>query len=416
MLDLTFIRQNPEKIKKSTQEKGVDPKLIDQLLEADKNRRELINQVEKLKQERNQLHQNLKEKPGIDVIEKGRQLREKINKLEPELKKLKEEFQSLMLRIPNPPANDVKAGKDESENQVIKKWGWPAEFDFKVKDHLELGEDLGLIDMARAAKVSGTRFAYLKNDLVLLEFALVQFAIEVLVKEGFIPIIPPVLIKKEAMRGMGYMEHGGEEDMYVLNKDNLVLVGTSEQTIGPMHKDEVFDSKKLPLRYAAFSTCFRREAGSYGQDTRGILRLHQFDKLEMFSFTKPEKSDKEHEYLLSLEEKLFQALKIPYQVVKLCSGDLGVPSARTYDLEAWLPGQKKYREVTSASTTTDFQARRLNIKYNDGRETDYAHMLNGTAFAIGRTMIAILENCQQKDGTVKIPQVLQKYVGKEVIK
>jgi len=415
MLDLAFIHQNPEKIKKSTQEKGVDPKLVDQLLEVDKKRRELINQVEKLKQERNQLHQNLKEKPGTNVIEKGRQLREKVNKLEPELKKLKEKFQSIMFQIPNPPADDVKAGKDESENEAIRKWGEPTKFDFKPKDHLEIGEKLNLIDVKRAAKVSGSRFAYLKSDLVLLEFALVQLALKTLIKEGFIPIIPPVIIKKEAMRGMGYLEHGGEEDMYVLDKDNLVLVGTSEQTVGPMHKDEVLDSKKLPLRYLAFSTCFRRESGTYGKDTRGILRVHQFNKVEMFSFTKPEDSDKELEHLLSLEEKLFQALEIPYQVVKMCSGDLGAPAAKKYDLEAWLPGQNKYREVTSASTTTDFQARRLNIKYNDGQETNYVHMLNGTAVAMGRTIIAILENYQQKDGSVKIPKILQEYVGKEVI-
>jgi len=414
MLDLAFIRQNPEKIKKSTQEKGVEPKLVDQLLEVDKKRRDLISQVEKLKQERNQLRQNLKEKPGADVIEKGRQLRKKVNKLEPELKETNEKFQALMLQIPNPPAEDVKAGKDENDNEVIRKWGKVPKFDFKPKDHLEIGEKLGLIDVKRAAKVSGSRFAYLKNDLVLLEFALVQFAFKTLIKEGFIPVIPPVMIKKETMQGMGYLEHGGEEDMYVLDKDNLVLVGTSEQAIGPMHKDEVLEAKKLPLRYLAFSSCFRREAGTYGKDTKGILRVHQFDKVEMFSFTKPEGSDKEHEYLLSLEEKLFQELEIPYQVVKMCSGDLGAPAARKYDLEAWLPGQKKYREVTSTSTTTDFQARRLNIKWHDGQRTNYVHMLNGTAFA-GRTMIAILENYQQKDGSVKVPQVLQKYVGKEVI-
>jgi len=212
---------------------------------------------------------------------------------------------------------------------------------------------------------------------------------------------------------MGYLEHGGEEDMYVFEKDGLVLTGTSEQAIGPMHANETL--KDLPLRYVGFSSCFRRESGSYGKDTRGVLRVHQFDKVEMFSFTKPEDSDKEHEYLLSLEEKLFAALEIPYQVVKMCSGDLGAPAARKYDLEAWMPGQGEYREVTSTSTTTDFQARRLNIKYQSGGKTEYVHTLNGTAFAIGRTIIAIMENYQQEDGSVEIPEVLRKWVGKDKI-
>ena len=325
----------------------------------------------------------------------------------------------MLRQIPNLPAADVKTGKDESENEIIKKWGEPTKFLFEPKDHLAIGEALGIIDIERAAKVSGTRFYYLKGAGVVLEMALIQLALKTLTKEGFIPVIPPVLIKKQAMAGMGYLEHGGEEDMYVLEKDGLFLVGTSEQSIGPMHMDEVLDGKKLPLRYMGFSTCFRREAGAYGKDTRGILRVHQFDKVEMFSFTKPEESDKEHEFLLSLEEKLFQSLGIPYQVLKMCSGDLGAPAARKYDLEAWMPGQGKYREVTSTSTCTDYQSRRLNIKYREIKDqkpaTNYVHILNGTAFAIGRTLIAILENNQQEDGSVLIPEVLRDYTGFEKI-
>lgn len=411
MLGIQFIRDQAKTVKKAAKDKGLNPQVVDRVLELDKQRRELLVKVEELRGERNKL--------GKKDVEKGREIKKQLNDLEPQLKKVEADFKEMLFRVPNLPAKDVKVGRDESKNEKIRKWGKPDEqfkTKFKIKNHLELGQTLGIIDVERAAKASGARFGYLKGDAVLLEFALVNFALEILTKKGFIPIIPPVLIKKQIMQGMGYLEHGGENEMYVLEKDGLVLVGTSEQSIGPMHMNEVFNAKDLPRRYVGFSTCFRREAGSYGKDTRGILRVHQFDKVEMFSFTKPEDGDKEHEYLLSLEEKLFQALKIPYQIVKMCTGDLGAPAARKYDLEAWMPGQGKYREVTSTSTTTDFQSRRLNIKYRDGNKTDYVHMLNGTAFAIGRTIIAIMENYQQKDGSIKVPEVLQKYVGKKVIK
>jgi seryl-tRNA synthetase len=244
-----------------------------------------------------------------------------------------------------------------------------------------------------------------------LEFALVQLALETLMKEGFIPVVPPVLIKTEVMRGLGYMENGGDEDMFHIEKDGFTLVGTAEHSIVPMHSDEVFLGKDLPRRYVGFSTAFRREAGSYGKDTKGILRVHQFDKVEMVSYVKEGEDDKEQDFLLSLEEKLFQALEVPYQVIKMCTGDLGFPAARKFDIEAWMPGQNKYREVTSVSTITDFQSRRLSIKYQDEIEKKYALILNGTAFAIGRTLIAVLENHQQEDGSVLIPKVLQKYMG-----
>ncbi len=408
MLDIDFIRKNPEKVKKGVGAKGLDPEMVDKVLDLDKKRRSLLEEVEKLRARRNKL---AKEKD----VEGGRKVKKELQNKEPELAKIKNEYKEALYLIPNLPAEDVFLGKDEAENEVLRQWGEQGKFDFKAKDHLELGEALDIIDVKRAAKVSGTRFGYLKGDAVLLEFGLVQYAFETLTKEGFIPIVPPVLIKKESMEGMGYMEHGGKEDMYILDKDSLVLVGTSEQSIGPMHAGEVFQAKDLPKRYLGFSACLRREAGTYGKDTRGILRVHQFDKVEMFSYTRPEDSDKEHEYLLSLEEKLFQALEIPYQIVKMCSGDLGAPAARKYDLEAWMPGQGKYREVTSTSNTTDFQARRLNIKYREKGKTDFVYTLNGTAFAIGRTIIAILENYQQKDGSIVIPKVLQKWVGKDRI-
>jgi seryl-tRNA synthetase len=408
MLDIKIIRKKPEIIQKSAKDKGIDID-INHILELDNKVRELDLIVQKLREERNKA---AKEKN----IEKGKQIKEKLDKEEKALNAVSEELTEWLYKIPNPAKKDVKVGKDESDNEILRKVGKIPEFKFKPKDHLELGERLNIIDVKSAAKVSGARFAYLKADAVLLEFALIQYGLETLIKEGFIPVIPPVLITKEITRGLGYMENGGEEDMYHLEKDDLYLVGTAEHSLVPMHKDEIFNKKDLPKRYVGFSTAFRREAGSYGKDTRGILRVHQFDKLEMISFVEQGQDDKEHEYLLSLEEKLFKALEIPYRVVKMCTGDLGFPASRKYDLEAWMPGQNKYREITSVSTVTDFQSRRLNIKYQDSGEKKYVNILNGTAFAIGRTIIAILENYQKEDGSIGVPKVLQKFLGKNVIK
>jgi len=408
MLDIKFIRENPKLVKDGTKSKGIELDL-DKLLKLDEECRTLDLSVQKLREERNIF---AKERN----IEKGKELKEKLEKEEKELQEKNGELNGLLLQIPNPPKKDVKVGKDESENEVIKKYKEPPKFTFTPKDHLELGEKLDIIDVERASKVSGARFGYLKNDGVLLELALVNLAMKILIKEGFVPVIPQTLIKKETMQGLGYMENGGEEDMYHLEKDDLYLVGTAEHSIVPMHMNEILNKKELPKRYVAFSSAFRREAGSYGKDTKGILRVHQFDKIEMVSYVAKDEDDKEHEYLLFLEEKLFQLLEIPYQVVKMCTGDLGFPAARKFDIEAWMPGQNKYREVTSVSTVTDFQARRLNIKYQDGNGKNYVNILNGTAFAIGRTIIAILENYQKEDGSVEIPKVLQKTLGKSVIK
>jgi seryl-tRNA synthetase len=408
MLDINFIRQNPEKVEEGARKKGFEPKLVDQVLKVDETRRQLIIEIDKFRQKRNLL--------GKKDIEEGKKIKEMLRRLEPDLKAVEEEFNNLMLQIPNLPADDVPGGKDESENVEVKKWGKPKKFSFKLKDHLELGELLDIIDVKRAGKVSGTRFGYLKNEAAILQFALINFTFDFLQREGFLPVIPPELIKNESMRGMGYLEHGGEEDMYVLDKDDLVLIGTAEQALGPMHADEVFESKDLPRRYLGFSSGFRREAGTYGKDTKGIFRVHHFHKIEMFSFTKPKEGDKEHQYFLSLEENLVQALEIPYQITQMCTGDLGHPAARKYDLNCWFPAEKKYRETHSTSTCTDYQARRLNIKFREGSKTDFVHTLNGTAFAIGRTILAILENHQQKDGSVLIPKLLQKYTGFDKIK
>jgi len=414
MLDIKFIRENSSKIQKAAKDKGIDID-IKHILEIDGKFRELSSKIQTLREERNVHSGVIKGKPTAEQLKKGKLLKEELEKLEENLAKLSEELNTLLLKIPNPAKEDVRVGKNDTENEILKKVGEPTKFSFKPKDHLELGENLDIIDVLRASKISGARFYFLKNDAVLLEFALREFAFELLIKEGFIPIIPPVMVKTEVMKGLGYMENGGDEDMYIFEKDDLVLVGTSEQSIVAMHKDEVLNSKDLPKRYVGFSTCFRREAGSYGKDTRGILRAHQFDKVEMVSFVRQGEDDREHEYLLSQEEKLLKALKIPYQVVKMCTGDLGFPAARKYDLEAWIPSEDKYREVTSTSTTTDFQARRLNIKYQEGNERNFVNILNGTAFST-RPIIAILENYQTQDGSINVPEVLQKYIGKNVIK
>jgi len=295
------------------------------------------------------------------------------------------------------------------------------EWDFEPKDYMALGQNLGIIDTESASKTSGSRFGYLKGGAALMEFALVKLAMETAAKHGFVPVVPPVMVKSEMMKAMGYIDrHEDQDETYFLEKDDLYLVGTSEQAIGPMYAGETFEENELPKRYVAFSTCFRREAGSYGKDTKGILRVHQFDKIEMFSFCAPENSKEEHELILSIEEELIQALKLPYHVLRICTGDLGSPAAAKYDIEVWLPSENKYRETHSTSNCTDFQARRLNVKYKHAtsdkkQETTFVNTLNGTAFAIGRILIAIIENYQQKDGSILVPKVLQDYVGAKKI-
>lgn len=425
MLDINFIRENQDKVKEGSEKKGFDPSIVDRVLKVDETRRQLIIEVDKFRQERNKLVHEGKANFAKASLAKGKKIKEMLRRLEPDLKAVEEEFKNLLSEIPNLPADDVPEGKDESENVEKKKWGKIPKFNFKVRDHLELGESLEMIDVKRAGKVSGTRFGYLKNEAVLLEFALINYAFDCLIKEGFTPTIPPALTQVSVFHKLGYSEHGGNEGYYLVydpkkenptEEANYYLVGTAEHSIIPYYMNEILKAEELPRRFVGFSTCFRREAGTYGKDTRGIFRVHQFDKIEMVSFTKPEDSDKEHEFLLSMEEKLTQALEIPYRVVKMCTGDLGAPVARKYDIECWIPSEGQYRETHSTSTCTDFQARRLNIKYRDGGKTEFVHTLNGTAFAIGRMIIAILENFQQKDGSVLIPKVLQKYTGFDKIK
>lgn len=403
MLDLKFIRENPEKVREGAKNKNINVP-IDEILRLDEEYRELSRALQELYTQRNRA---AKERD----IEGGREIKAEVGSQESKLAEIEERLNKLLWSIPNLPADDVPVGKTESENKVIKKVGEPKKFNFKPRDHVELGELLDIIDIERAAKVSGARFAYLRNEGVLLEFALIQFAFDALMKEGFIPIIPPELIKTETMEKLGYMENGGDEDMFHIEKDGLTLVGTAEHSIIAMHMDETFQERDLPKRYVGFSSAFRREAGSYGKDTRGILRVHQFDKVEMVSYTTPSQSDNEQKHLLDIEEKFFQALEIPYQIIKMCTADLGFVQARKFDIEAWIPTQEKYREMTSASSITDFQARRLNIKFQNGAEKEFIHTLNATGFAIGRTLIAILENYQAEDGSVIIPEVLRNYIN-----
>ena len=411
MLDLNLIRNNPTAVKNGIASKNADPALVDKFLELDEKWRILVKQFDDLRSEQKKL--------GKDEKDKGGELKTKLKKIEADMADLDKMRQEVLHQMPNPPLPEVSVGKDENENKVLREVGRKPDLK-NPKDYLTLAQDLGLIDIERAGKVSGSRFGYLKGPAALLEFALVNLAMKIAIQEGFTPIVPPVLVNEKSMWSMGYLERGREE-IYHLPQDNLYLVGTSEQSIGPMHMNETFKSEELPKRYIAFSTCFRREAGSYGKDTKGILRVHQFDKVEMFSITKPEDSLKEHKLLLSLEEKLMQALELPYHVLDICSGDLGDPAAATYDIEAWLPGQNngkgEYRETHSTSNTTDFQSRRLNIKYkNKDGKSEFVHMLNGTAFAIGRMIIAILENYQTEEGTIRVPDALQDYLQATEIK
>ncbi len=413
MIDINLLRKDPERIKKACEAKGIKVAL-DKFLELDGLRGKLIKEMDDLKAEQNKISKKISEikSPVRDLVSESKKIKEKIKELEPNLQNTEKAWKEIFLIIPNLPADDVKIGKDENDNEIIKKWGKTPLFSARggqPKDYMELGKNLDLIDTERAAKISGTRFGFIKNQAAILEFALTRFAFDILQKEGFAPILPPAMVKKEIMEASGHLMPWDIDERYYLPKDEMLLVGTSEQSVVPYFMNETLEEKDLPKRFVAFSTCFRREAGSYGKDTKGILRVHQFDKVEMVSFTLPEKSDEEHEFLLKMEEKLMQSLKLPYQVVKMCTGDLGASAARKYDIEAWIPSENKYRETHSTSNCTDYQTRRLNIRLKRKGGLEFLHALNGTAIAAGRMLIAIMENYQQKNGTILVPKALQKY-------
>jgi seryl-tRNA synthetase len=345
-----------------------------------------------------------------------RELSARIKELERELTEVEAKRDELALTLPNLPEPAAPEGETDADAVTLREVGERPEFDFEIRDHVELGAEHGLIDIERAARTSGSRFAYLTGDLVLVELALVRFTLGLLRDEGFIPVVPPVLVREEALEGTGFFP-GEREMIYEIPRDELFLVGTSEVSLAAMHADEILPGEEVPRRYAGFSTCFRREAGAAGKDTRGIFRVHQFDKVEMFSFVEPGASRSEHERLLGLQERILQALEIPYRVVDIPVGELGAAAARKFDCEAWIPSQERYREVTSCSNTTDFQARRLGCRYRpgEGEAPVHLHTLNGTAVAVGRTLIAILENRQQADGSIEIPSVLGEHGAPERI-
>lgn len=417
MLDIKYIRENPEAVVEGASKKGVSVDIA-AILELDAEYKNLNTQVQNLQAERNTA---AKERN----IEEGKRIKGELDAIESGLKELKQKLDSELLKIPNLPLPEVPVG-GEDDYKVIKTVGDPKKLDFKPRDHLELGEMLDIIDVERATKVSGARFTYLKNEAVFLELALIQFALDTLKKQGFSPIFPPVLIKQEITQDLGYWNEENKNNYYITtnveeiekgkeSENSLYLIGTAEHSIVPMHKDETFKDQDLPKRYAGFSPAFRREAGSYGRDTKGILRVHQFEKVEMVSFVKQEDDLKELDFLTQTAEKFMQDLGLSYRVIRLASRDISFPAAETRDIETWMPAQDKYRETHSISTTGTFQSKRLGIKYQDGSEKKFVAILNGTAFAIGRTLIAILENYQQEDGSVVVPEVLQKYTGFEKI-
>jgi seryl-tRNA synthetase len=420
MLDLKVIRSDPERFRAALARRGAAEQ-VDQLLALDARRRELLPHVENAQAERKALSKQIGERKqaGEDAEElmaTVQALKEQIEGGKEELEQVEAELGKLALALPNIPDPDAPEGMTEEDAVVVREVGERPRFEFEPRDHLEIGTEAGLIDMEAAAELSGSRFAYLKGDLVLLELALVRFAIELVRGEGHEPVVPPVLVREAALEGTG-MFPGDRDQIYEIPKDELFLTGTSEVALAGLHADEILDADALPLRYCAFSTCFRREAGAAGRDTRGIFRVHQFDKVEMFSFVDPGASKDEHERLLAIEERILTELEIPYRVVNVAVGDLGAPAAKKYDCEAWIPSQGRYREVTSCSNTTDFQARRLGARYRpaEGEAPRPVHTLNGTACAVGRTIIALIENRQESDGTFTLPKTLHQYGAPERI-
>lgn len=414
MLDLKLLRSEPERVKAALARRGAGGE-VDELLTLDARRRELLPEVEDAQAERNAASKRIGEikREGGDAepeIAAVAHLRERIDAGKEELEALEGALRDLTLLLPNIPDDDAPDGIADEDAVVIREVGEKPHFDFTPRDHLEIGTELGVIDMESAARLSGSRFSYLKGDLVLLELALVRMAIDLVRAEGHEPVIPPVLVRAEALEGTGYFPEAREQ-IYEIEKDELFLTGTSEVALAGLHADQILDAADLPLRYCAFSTCFRREAGAAGRDTRGIFRVHQFDKVEMFSFVEPSASKAEHERLLSIEERILGELEIPYRVVNIAVGDLGAPAAKKYDCEAWIPSQERYREVTSCSNTTDYQARRLGCRYRpgEGESPQAVHTLNGTAVAVGRTIIALIENRQEADGSFSLPNSLHRY-------
>ena len=412
MLDLKLIRSDPERVKAALARRGAADS-IDELMALDDRRRELLPEIEGARNRRRQASEQigLAKKSGEDAsaaIAEVRELKAELEQMENELSRVEEGRDALAASLPNIPDPDSPDGFTDEDAVTLRVVGTPPEFSFDPKDHLELAEAGSMIDMEAGARTSGARVAYLKGDLVMLEFALVRWAMSLLREEGHEPVIPPILVREEALFGTGFLP-GDRDQIYELPKDELFLAGTSEVPLASLHAGAILEADELPIRYAGFSSCFRREAGAAGRDTRGIFRVHQFDKVEMFSFVEPDRAGEEQERILAIEERILGDLGLPYRVVDVAVGDLGSSAARKFDCEAWIPSQGRYRELTSCSNTTDFQARRLSCRFRPAPEAapEFVNTLNGTAVAVGRTLIALLENHQQEDGTVEIPAVLQ---------
>lgn len=415
MLDLGLIREDRAAFEAMLRMRGMKAD-VDRILALDTERSSLARETGEMREQRNRLSEQVKgcadSEARSRLIEATRALRTRISETESRLTAVESEIRGLMLYVPNMLAEDVPYGEDESGNVEVRRWGEPRAFGFKPKDHVELGESLGLIDVERGAKVWGTRAYFLTGDAVFLEFALARFAMDLLSGEGFLPVIPPVIVRNEVLERTRHYPFFRDQ-IYRIEGEDLALVGTSEVPLGAMHMGEILDEDALPLRYAGFSPCYRTEVGSGGRDVRGLIRTHHFDKVEMFVYDLPFRSVETHEWMVSLEEKIYRALGIPYRVVKMCSGDLGPVAFKKYDLEFWHPTEGKYREITSCSNCTDFQARGLNTRYRPkgGGKPEFVHTLNGTAIAIGRTLVALFENCQEADGSITIPEVLRPYMG-----
>jgi len=415
MIDMKFLRENPDAVRASQKGRGEDVDVVDQVLASDELKRAAITEFEQLRAEQNLLSKSVGAAKGDEkaaLLANSKELADKVKAADAKRAEIEAQANSLAMVISNILDPDAPIGGEE-DFVVIEHVGTPRDFaaaGFEPKDHVELGKLLGAIDTERGAKVSGSRSYYLTWVGALLEFALVNYAISSATKAGFTPVIPPVLVKPAAMEGTGFLGQAAE-NVYHLEKDDYYLVGTSEVPLAAFHMDEILDGAKLPMRYAGYSTCFRREAGSYGKDTRGIIRVHQFDKVEMFSFCKPEEAKEEHKRLLQWEKDFLNSMEIPYRVIDVASGDLGSSANRKFDIEAWIPTQSAYREVTSTSNCTEFQARRLNIRYKDSDGTKAVATLNGTLVAIPRMIVAILENHQNADGTVNVPAALQPFLG-----
>jgi seryl-tRNA synthetase len=412
MIDIKFLRENADVVRASQKARGEDVSIVEKALAADEARKSALDQFETLRAEQNLLSKTVASAKGEEkaaLLESAKALASKVKDADAKRAQSEAEAKAFIMQISNVIDPQAPIGKEE-DFVVIVHVGKPRDFDFQPKDHIELGKLLGAIDTERGAKVAGSRSYYLTGAGAMLEFALVNFAITSANKAGFTPVIPPVLVNSAAMEGTGFLGQAAE-NVYHLEKDDVYLVGTSEVPLAAMHMDEILAAEKLPMRYAGYSTCFRREAGTYGKDTRGIIRVHQFDKVEMFSFCHPNQAKEEHLRLLQWEKDFLNAMEIPYRVIDVASGDLGSSANRKFDIEAWIPTQDAYREVTSTSNCTEFQARRLNIRFKDADTTKMVATLNGTLVAIPRMVVAILENHQNADGTVNIPAALQPFLG-----